>query len=484
TENFDWESQATDSLNEALKVKHIEGKAKNVILFVGDGMGISTITSARIYKGQKMGNPGEETVMEFEKFPNTALIKTYGTDRQVSDSAQTATAFLCGVKTRWGVVGLKDGVTIRDCKATGVVTTTRITHATPASAYAHAANRDWEADSNMNDVVGGCSDIAKQLVYDNRDIQVIMGGGRRNFFPSNVPDIETGEDKVNKRNDSLDLVQVWKDQMTSLNRRHSYVWKKSDFDAVNPEDTDYLLGLFSASHMSYELERDSSANGEPSLAEMTDKAIKILRKDQDGFFLLVEGGRIDHAHHDSLGKKALEDTVALETAVKKAVDLTSEEDTLIIVTADHSHPFSLTGYTGRGNNILGVVDTLSDEPTKDKLNYTALLYANGPGGNDSRVGLTNEISEGNDYRQVAAIHLDYETHSGEDVAAFARGPWAHLFRGVQEQHYIAHVMQYASCVGRYRNCNRPTSGAISQRDPISLMSFLFLVSWILLKWRV
>jgi alkaline phosphatase len=163
-------------------------KAKNVILFIGDGMGISTITAARIYAGQKQGQTGEEFQLSFEKFENVALVKTYNTNAQVPDSAGTATAMHSGVKTRIGVLGIGSEAEKGVCKdalahplpllgeevkrrglALGIVTTTRLTHATPASVYSRSADRDWEADSNIPaDQQHGCKDIALQLAEGER----------------------------------------------------------------------------------------------------------------------------------------------------------------------------------------------------------------------------------------------------------------------------------------------------------------------------
>ena len=139
--------------------------AKNVILFIGDGMGVSTITAARIYDGQTKGMDGEENVLSFERFPNLALIKTYNTNQQVPDSAGTATAMLTGTKTRAGVINIGPNARRSSCESAranplttivdeakrrglsaGVVTTTRLTHATPATMYARSAERDWEGN--------------------------------------------------------------------------------------------------------------------------------------------------------------------------------------------------------------------------------------------------------------------------------------------------------------------------------------------------
>ncbi|XP_022257109.1 alkaline phosphatase, tissue-nonspecific isozyme-like [Limulus polyphemus] len=240
-------------------------------------------------------------------------------------------------------------------KATGLVTTTRVTHATPAAMYAHSASRYWESDDKMPEGSRStCKDIARQLVEDEpgRHINVILGGGRRHFLPKNMRDPERPAN-LGRRGDGRNLIEEWLRDKKSRELRHRFVWKKEDFEAVDTGRIDYLLGLFDYSHMTYETDRDSSPTGEPSLAQMTQKAIEILRRNPHGYFLLVEGGRIDHAHHFNNAYRALTDTLALEDAVNKALEMTRADDTLIVVTSDHSHVFAFGGHPKRGNPILG-----------------------------------------------------------------------------------------------------------------------------------
>ncbi|XP_013390583.1 alkaline phosphatase, tissue-nonspecific isozyme, partial [Lingula anatina] len=200
--------------------------------------------------------------------------------------------------------------------------------------------------------------------------------------------------------------------------------------------------LFEPSHMQYEGERNHAM--EPSLAEMTEKAIKILKKNAKGFVLLVEGGRIDHGHHASLARHAVTDTIAMEAAVKKAAELTSANDTLTVVTADHSHVFNIGGYAGRGIPILGVNDAEND---KNGVPYTVLSYGNGPGYTAPREDPTTVNTSSWNYVYQSAVLTASETHGGEEVPVYAQGPMSHLFDFVYEQSYIAHVMAYAACVG-------------------------------------
>ncbi|OWF42955.1 alkaline phosphatase-like [Mizuhopecten yessoensis] len=506
-DSTDWKQLAQEELDKALNRKPNTNKALNVILFIGDGMGVSTVTAARILRGQTQGKPGEETVLEFEKFPNVGLSKTYANDKQTTGSASTATAMMCGEKTNYRIVGLNDRAIAKNCSSTfgnempcafqwfredgrsvGVVTTARITHATPASAYAKSPERDWEVDTAMVGVTGGCTDIASQLVYNNSFAKVMMGGGRRFFLPMNDTDPESSRDVDGKnakwqRLDGIDLTQVWKEKHQGDNAE--YVWNKSQFDAIDASKTDYILGLFEAGHMQHESERDKGTNGEPSLAEMTKKAIQVLQKDKNGFFLMVEDGRIDSAHHDNNAKRALYSVLAFEDAVKVATEMTDESDTLIIVTADHSHVFSIAGYQKRGNDILGVIDVGEKSVAKDGIPFTTLLYGNGVSydwGNRTNVSAVDTTD--NDYLQVAAAPRSSETHGGEDVSIYARGPMSHLIHGVHEQHYIAHVMTYAACVANNKHrCDNIQSyentGAVcSTHSVLKLFVTYFLVKLI------
>jgi len=176
-----------------------------------------------------------------------------------------------------------------------------------------------------------------------------------------------------------------------------------------------------------------------------------------GYFPRVEAGRIDHAHHDGNAMRALRDTVALSDAVRLAVSKVNLDETLIIVTADHSHTLVIQGYPARGNNILGLVREVGTngelDPNysldRDKKPFTTLAYANGPGARGAtRPDLTEEAVLQPDYKQEANIPRTSESHGGEDVAIFATGVNAHLIRGSMEQNWIFYVMADALRMGR------------------------------------
>lgn len=445
------------------------GRAKNVILFVGDGMGVTTVAAARILEGQINGGAGEEGLLFFEMFPHLGMAKTYNTNQQVPDSAGTMTAMMTGAKTKAGVLSVGPQVVRGDHTtvpgnelttlleraetkglSTGLVSTARITHATPAACYSHSPERNWESDSDLppEAKADDFPDIARQLIeFPYGDgLEVALGGGRREFLPETTPDPEDGG-ATGDREDGRDLTQEWLAQPNS-----AYVWDQAGFDAVDPSSTDHLLGLFERSHMEYEADRHLDAGGEPSLSEMTDKAIDVLDRDNNGYFLMVESGRIDHAHHATNAYRALTDTIEFARAIETAVAKVDLSKTLILVTADHGHVFTIAGYPTRGNDILGKVipndETGVPAPDfardLDGLPFTTVSYANGPGYiPGSRPDLESVDTTDPNYLQEATVPLSSETHSGEDVPLYGVGRGSREVEGTVEQDYVFDIMRQA-----------------------------------------
>jgi len=438
--------------------------AKNLILFIGDGMGISTVTAARIFEGQQLGGPGEDHELSWESFPYTALSKTYNTNQQVSDSAGTASAMYTGVKTKAGALSVGPDVARGSCDNAkdqalptfwdaaaehgmklGLVSTARLTHATPAAAYAHSSERNWEYDGELNDEArnNGCQDIAAQFVEGNM-IDVALGGGRRSFL-RDVDAEPDYPDEIGRRTDNVSLIDVWQ----ARNPDGKVVFDKAGFEALVPGQDKRVLGLFEPSHMKFASMNEGS---DPTIAELTASAIELLSADGDGFVLMVEGGRIDHAHHGGSAFGALTDTVAFAEAVAVADRMTSDSDTTIMVTADHSHVLTIAGYPTRGNPILGLVKGNADDGSPsgeivlaaDGKPYTTLGYGNGPGAvDDARAHLTEEEVLERSYRQQATVPTRGETHAGEDVAIYAKGPRAFVVSGVVEQSFVHDAVRYA-----------------------------------------
>lgn len=360
-----WRTLSHQFIDNQLKNKLNTEKAKNVILFLGDGMGLTTLAAARFLLG------GAEQQLSFEKFPYVGLAKTYSVDKIVPDSACTATAYLCGVKAMEGTIGVNGKVDMSDCesgvdeknhvhsiakwaldkgKSAGLVTTTRVTHASPAGVYAHVADRVWEND---NAVKEACNPTQSQLIKDiafqlingevGQKLKVILGGGLENFVDKSKYD-------KGKRTDGLNLIETFKNE----NLRNVYVRTRNELLNVNPKTTERLLGLFQDSHLLYHLETLNTTTNidQPTLEEMTRKAIEHLQENDKGYFLFVEGGRIDIAHHSNMARLALDETIEFSKAINTARAMTKESDTLIVVTADHSHSFSFAGY---GVNIILII---------------------------------------------------------------------------------------------------------------------------------
>lgn len=449
-----------------------DARARNVILLVGDGMGISTISAARIFQAQQQakGSPvkGEENLLSFERLPYRALVKTYNTDAQVPDSAGTASAFNLGIKTRIGYIGLRQDQDATTCAepaqfprtlaefakqrgmATGIVTTTRITHATPAAVFAHVPNRDWEARDSSWPVAqrnNKCVDIASQLVawQPTGDpavgMDVALGGGRARFKPSTAG---------GRRDDARDLTAEWRKRFPA----GQYVENAGAFRNLDPRAQGPVLGLFNDDHINYRADRDPAS--EPSLPEMATFAVRKLQATRKPYFLMIEAGRIDHAHHATNPYRALDETVELSDTVEAVRKLVTE-DTLILVTADHSHVFTIAGYPPRGNNILDCVRPVAGgEGTtgvdaqgcsldqQGKVRQT-LGYINGPAsGRIAGQTLSRTVPSTDKNFLSDKLHiLGSETHGGEDVALFAVGRGSTLASGTMEQNSIFHIMANA-----------------------------------------
>ncbi len=468
------------------------GRAKNVIVFLGDGMSLPTVAAARILEGQRKGDSGEENRLSWEHFPATALSRTYNTDAQTPDSAGTMTAITTGVKSHMGAIGVYAGDK-NDCAgslgkqaqtwleladaagmATGIVTTARVTHATPASTYAHVPHRNWENDAALpaKAVAEGCRDIARQLIeatQGGRGPSIVLGGGRKEFLTTAQVDPQQ-PDKKGLRRDGRDLIAEWQ----RARPQGRYVTDAAQLAAAAGAPS--VLGLFNYDHMQFDHDRRTSGAIEPSLADMTRAAIAHLSRGNDGYVLMVEGARIDMAHHDGNAFRALDETIAFSDAVRAATETTSAEDTLILVTADHAHTLNFVGYPARGNPILGKVrgsNSFDGEPGKlakdlAGLPYTTLVYANGPGNTgasetqpagpkrhphwpkkllapaNGRPDLTDVDTTAPDYMQEALVPLSGESHGGDDVGIWARGPGSAAVRGSLEQNAIYHIVVQAT----------------------------------------
>ena len=423
------------------------GEAKNVIFFLGDGMGPVTSTATRI---KYLGESGS---LAMDKLPYTARIKTYSKDGQTTDSAPSMAAYMTGVKTRNETLSL-DGTTlavapgadpatrvpnsvdkcpatgngaasatllelaIAKGRATGVVTTARLTHATPAATYAHVCHRDAEYEIARQAVAGGAG-------YNpalGSGVNVMLGGISQYWRPYNASTTPRG------RPDGRDLVAELQA------RGYTYVNDLGGLNAAPAAAATRLIGLYdfasTQGHMSYELDRDPAK--EPSLSQMATKAVDILSKNPTGFFLMVEGGRIDHALHGTNAARALADTKAFDDAIQAVIDKVKTfdpnlTDTLIVVTADHDHGMAFNGYGKRGTDILGpTIGYATGVASKDAngVTYSNLVFGNGSNRPDVRASIDPGVMAGKDYLQEVGIRRGSpgsETHGGGDVMLFATG---------------------------------------------------------------
>jgi alkaline phosphatase len=185
---------------------------------------------------------------------------------------------------------------------------------------------------------------------------------------------------------------------------------------------------------------------------MTNKSIELLSKNPNGFFLMVEGGKIDHALHDSNAKNALEEVVDFDNAIQAALDRMRQidpglEHTLIVVTADHDHTMVMNGYPKRGNPILGIVrDYATGEPARDAdgKTYTTLVYGGGPNRQDTRSDVDDARAQALDYHQETGVRLSGEGHGGGDVKLYAVGAGSAPFKGTIENTRVFELMKAAA----------------------------------------
>ena len=328
--------------------------AKNVILFIGDGMSMAHRTAARILsKGLVEGRYGGE--LAIDDMPYMALVSTSGTDSVVTDSANSMSAYTTGHKTCVNAMGvycarnkrsldhpkvetITELVKRRLGLAVGVVTNTEIEDATPAAMVAHTRRR-----MDYDDIVRAFFDVQPE---------VIMGGGSPNFLPASVPE--------GKRADGDDYIQK-----LSASGYRAVKTRTELLAAAAAPDTTRLLGIFNKLNIDGALDRRILKAGtvplypdQPDLTDQVRTALDVLKRNDNGFVLMVESGRIDKFSHSLDWERAVFDTIMLDNAVKVAKEFAgTREDTLIIVVADHAHPIS----------IIGTYDDAAGEGLRDKL---------------------------------------------------------------------------------------------------------------------
>lgn len=429
--------------------------AKNILFFLGDGMGPTTITAARIAK------VGEAGLLNFERMDRTARIKTYSADAQVTDSAPSMGAYMTGVKINNDVISLQDANAVKpgkdangngsidNCgagngsapmtilelakahgKSVGAITTTELTHATPASTFAHSCHRNLGYSIAAQLVPGGAGYNARL----GDGVDVLMGGGRQHFTPFDKTANPHG------RADGRNL-------LAELENRGYFV-AATRADMLSARARRKFIGIYAADgHLDYGFQRGPT---QPALAEMTDKAIALLSNNPNGFFLMVEGGKIDHALHASNVRTALAETIDFDAAVQTAIDRMRAidpglEHTLIVVTADHDHTLVMNGTPQRGNPILDIVRGVDGKPARDAdgKTYTTLVFGNGPHRPDVRADVATEVALSDTYQQETAVRLAGEGHGGGDVKLYAMGAGSAPFKGTMENTQVFAWMKAA-----------------------------------------
>lgn len=454
--------------------------ARNVIFFIGDGYGLVPMTATRIF------TVGEDGELAIDRLPETAFVKTWSLDAQVTDSAPSMAAYMTGVKSRNEVLAMdgdsvavapgRDPATgvanaVDNCpagngkpattllelaiakgRATGVVTTARLTHATPGATFSHVCHRNAEYEIARQAVPGG-EGFNPAL---ESGVDVLLGGISQYWRPFDADQRKAG------RPDGRDLVAELEGQ------GYTFVADRAALAAAPTDAGSRLIGLFDFAadegQMSYELDRDPAV--EPSLTEMSLKALDRLSKNPEGFFLMVESGRIDHALHSTNAARALADARAFDQAIAATIDKVRETDpdlrhTLIVVTADHDHTMVMNGYaaltgptTADNPGILGLMRDYATpaEPALDADGkpFTTLVFGTGEnriaGARSAMTALTDAVVADKDYHQEAVVQtgIGGETHGGGDVFLGATGQGAAGFHGVIDNTKVFSIIREAA----------------------------------------
>ena len=394
---------------------------KNVILIIPDGCSMAMWASIRAM------TVGADGLLNVDKLAVQGRCRTYSADALITDSAAAATAYACGIKTVNGVLG-KDATTVlgdsltgkpvmnilemakKAGYSTGLITTDYLQGATPGGFYTHRSNRNWY-ELIADDLVG-------------KGIEVVMGGGREYMIPKGAID-EEGSPSQRKDNRNI-IREMQKDGYT-------YVYNSVGFNAVDPETTKKLLGLFNPGDMQFELNRAKDKAGEPGLWEMTAKTIEILSKNKKGFFLLVEAALIDHAAHSHKTQEWLWDGIACDKTVGVVMDFAKKnKNTLLIVVPDHGCG---------GPHLAGMYDLSKPD--------SAIVASGFPRYILGKDGFP--YSDGG--KPVAIQWIKSTGHTGEDVTVSAFGPGSQDLDGVIQNIDVFKAMASYLGVGKQTKKN-------------------------------
>lgn len=428
----------------------LAGEARNIILLIGDGMGPSQFGAAWLYSNRILGK--ELRMVEVMKDGRTAYLVNDTADAIITESAAAATQIACGVKVPARAVGMgADGktpcTTILEMakvggKITGLVTTSGITDATPASFAAHVTHRSDEA-----------SVAAQEL---RLGVDVLMGG-RKQFF---LPTTSAGGMRKDGRN------------LLDEARAAGYA-VVATADELKQVQKGKILGLFNMGNMSFEIDRGKTK--EPSLAEMTAKALQILSQGRKGFFAMIEGGRIDHASHRNDAAATIKDTLAFDDAVGVALDFARRHpDTLLIVTADHeTGGMALIGHSKDSKEYVGIdlkaiqkirlsfdplIEMIGKNPTPEKVKEVVRLHLAIELNDDEAGAVVNDSIRKLDpanYGYATSHSLAFvlrpylrvgwasQTHTASPLFAFGTGPGSERIGGFLHNTELFAIMKAA-----------------------------------------
>ncbi len=409
---------------------------KNVILFISDGAGPTSFTMGRYFAKEILGRALTIDTIQ------VGSVRTYSLTGRITDSAASATAYASGQKTYNGAIGVDMerqpiGTLLeaaeRKGMATGLVATSTITHATPAAFSAHVASRSDETE------------IASQQIEKN--IDVMFGGGRSNF----VDESEGGN-----RKDGRNLLKELENKGVKV---------ISTPDELRSVTATPVVGLFNGGQLDYEIDRDPTE--QPSLSDMTRKAIELLSKHPDGFFLMVEGSRIDHAQHGNDAATAVREVIAFDEAVAAALEFARQDgNTLVVSTSDHETGGMTIGRDVDGRSMYDwdpivlskvkrsagpIADALEEDSTAivEIMREQAGIDDLSP---EEMAMIKAAIERGRPVRAVTEIisrrsRIGFTTgsHTAADVNLYAWGPGRELLIGNNENVKVNHVI--ASLLG-------------------------------------
>lgn len=377
-------------------------KPRQIILFVSDALATRPLTAARLYAG------GAEYRLELEKFPHTALLRNASEEFAVPDTAAAATALATGHRTRHRAVAATGKGRSFDTilekarsegRAIGLVTNTLLTAPSAAAFYAHTA-RPEESDG-----------VALQL-FEKEWMKVVLGGGRLDFLP---------EGEGGRRKDGRDLVSEWKAKGVEVVR------SKAELETAQGGDSGRVVGLFSGGPLAFANQMESGSE-QPSLPDMTRRAIDLLKSHRRGYVLIVDAALFTAACEGNQAERALREVMALDEAVSVAVREAGDKALILAVGRHGTGGLTLSGYPllkQQKGEFFG----------PDPSGYPYLSWASGPNG--PQPGMTMPRNE------PAAVAHPSGLNTAEDMIGVGRGPGSDRLSGFLDNTVVFSILREA-----------------------------------------